>query len=139
MEQKEKHTSFLGRGWSFPPTFSALGGTVEMVADEEDIRQSLHILLTTRLGERIMIPDFGCDLTVMNFESITTSFTTYLKDLIKAAILYHEPRIKVEKIEFGTKQTLEGSILISVDYTVRTTNTRTNYVFPYYINEATNL
>lgn len=139
MEQNEKHTSFLGRGWGFPPTFSTHSGTVEMVADEEDIRQSLHILLTTGLGERIMIPDYGCDLTTMNFESITTSFTTYLKDLIKTAILYHEPRVKLEKIELGTNQVLEGFILISVDYIVRTTNTRTNYVFPYYINEATNL
>lgn len=137
---KEKiHTSFLGRGWSFPPTFSLAIKTVEMVEDEEDIRQSLQILLTTGLGERIMVPDYGCDLTTLNFDSITTSFTSYLKDLVKTAILYHEPRIKVEKIELSTDQAREGTVLISIDYIIRTTNTRTNYVYPYYINEATNL
>lgn len=55
--------SFLGTGWSFPPTFNNISGTVEMVSDEKDIFQSLHILLSTQLKERVMRSDFGCDLS----------------------------------------------------------------------------
>ena len=54
-------SSFLGTGWSFPPTFRKGGADVEMAAGSEDIHQSLQILLSTRLGERILQPEFGCD------------------------------------------------------------------------------
>jgi phage baseplate assembly protein W len=62
--------SFLGRGWSFPPAFSRSGAEVEMVSGAEDIRQSLGILLSTRLGERLMQDEFGCDLQHVLFEEI---------------------------------------------------------------------
>ncbi len=53
---------FLGTGWSFPPAFTKGGAEVEMVSGAEDIHQSLQILLSTRLGERVMQDEFGCDL-----------------------------------------------------------------------------
>ena len=139
MKEEEKQKSFLGRGWSFPSSFSDKTKGVEMVEDEEDIGQSLKILLSTRLGERIMVPKYGCDLNTMIFEAMTTSFTTYIKDLIRTAILYHEPRIQVEKIELQAENEHEGLIMINIQYLVRITNTRSNLVYPYYINEATDL
>ncbi|RQP08730.1 MAG: hypothetical protein EAS52_24730, partial [Parapedobacter sp.] len=54
------HKSFLGTGWSFPPQFDNEGGSVEMLSDGEDIRSSLEILLSTRPGERVMRPNYGC-------------------------------------------------------------------------------
>lgn len=66
----EKERSFLGTGWSFPPEFNRHSGNVKMVSEEQDIEESLRILLSTRLGERVMIPRFGCDLTDLLFESI---------------------------------------------------------------------
>lgn len=131
--------SFLGTGWSFPPSFDKNLNAVTMLSDEEDIRSSLHILLTTRLGERVMQPTYGCNLDALVFESLTSTFKSYIRDLVKTAILYHEPRIKLNKVELDDSRDLEGVILISVDYTVRTTNTRFNYVFPYYKNEATDI
>lgn len=131
--------TFLGTGWSFPPAFDKNLNKVAMLSDEEDIRSSLHILLTTRLGERVMQPTYGCNLDTLVFESLTSTFKSYIRDLVKTAILYHEPRIKLNKIELDDSRDLEGVILISVDYTVRTTNTRFNYVFPYYKNEGTDI
>ncbi len=129
--------SFLGTGWGFPPEFSNKAGEVGMLSDEADIQSSLEILLTTRPGERVMRPDYGCNLDELVFEPLTTTFKTYIKDLISTAILYYEPRIEVNNIELDDTGELEGRILISIDYTVSATNTRFNFVYPFYKKEAT--
>jgi len=131
--------SFLGTGWSFPPTFNNETGTVELVSNEEDIRQSLNILLSTTLGERVMQPRYGCDLTSYVFEALNSSVIGYLKDRVKNAILYFEPRIVAEKIEVTAAESfdlIEGRFTISVEYTIPGTNSRFNYVYDYYKNEA---
>ena len=129
--------SFLGTGWGFPPDFSKNSTRVEMLSDEEDIRSSLEILLSTRPGERVMRPDYGCNLDELVFEPLTTTFKTYIIDLIQTAILYHEPRIDVDKIDLDDTGELEGRILISIEYTIRSTNSRFNFVYPFYKNEIT--
>jgi phage baseplate assembly protein W len=129
--------SFLGTGWGFPPTFEVASGGVGMLSDEEDIQSSLQILLSTRPGERVMLPKYGCNLDEMIFEPLTTTFKTYMKDLIKTAILQFEARIDVNDIGLDDTGELEGRILITVDYTIRATNSRFNFVFPYYKKEAT--
>ncbi|MDZ8025861.1 MAG: GPW/gp25 family protein [Nostoc sp. SerVER01] len=131
----ETNSSFLGTGWSFPPTFNQDTGTVEMVSDEEDIVQSLEIILSTRPAERIMQPDFGCELSQFLFEEISQGLITGIKGTISDALLYHEPRIDVEDINIDESEK-EGLLLISVTYTVRVTNSRFNLVYPFYINEA---
>jgi uncharacterized protein len=131
--------SFLGTGWSFPPSFDKTLNQVEMLSDETDIRSSLEILLTTRLGERVMQPTYGCNLDTLVFESLTSTFKSYIRDLVKTAIIYHEPRIKLNSVTLDDSRDVEGVILIVVDYTVRSTNSRFNYVFPYYKNEGTDI
>lgn len=131
--------SFLGRGWGFPPEFNRASRSVGMLENEEDIESSLNILLSTRLGERIMLPDYGCNLDEMVFEAMNLTMRTYIKDLIEHAILYHETRIELEKLEIDTEREVEGLLLIIIDYRVRTTNSRFNFVYPYYKNEGTSL
>ena len=62
--------SFLGRGWSFPPTFNKSRAEIEMVSKEEDIKQSLEIYFYTKLGERIMRQDYGCVIHEHLFDSV---------------------------------------------------------------------
>jgi len=131
--------SFLGTGWSFPPTFNAAAGSVEMTSDEADIQLSLQILLSTRKGERVMEPDYGCNLDDMVFEPMTTTFKTFMRETIKTAILYYEARIDLNSIKIDDSRETEGVILIILDYTVRTTNSRFNFVYPYYKKEGTEL
>ena len=127
--------SFLGRGWSFPPTFVKGKNGVAMVSEEQDICQSLEILLGTRRGERIMRPNYGCDLKEYLFEPMDTGFSTYLADLIETAILYHERRIELNRVQV-TEQPEKGTLLIELDYTIRATNARGNLVFPFYLEEG---
>jgi uncharacterized protein len=135
----EQERAFLGRGWSFPPEFDKAAKGLVMLEEEKDIESSLEILLSTRLGERVMQPTYGCNLDDMVFESMNLTMLTYMKDLIENAILYHEPRIELEKLDIDTTDQNEGVLLIVLHYMVRTTNSRYNYVYPYYINEGTNV
>lgn len=130
---------FLGRGWSFPPTFQPDIPGVEMLAEEADIVSSLEILLTTAPGERVMQPEYGCDMEELLFETLDTTTKTLVADKVENAILYFEPRIDVEKVNLDDSREWEGVILIEVVYRVRTTNSRFNFVFPFYKNEGTDL
>lgn len=134
------NTAFLGIGWGFPPEFNKKGiGRVEMLSDEADIKSSLEILLSTRLGERIMVPEYGCNLDELLFKPLNLTLKTFVKELIKNAILYFEPRIDVEKIQLDNSSELDGKLLIHIDYKIRATNARNNLVFPFYKEEGTNI
>ncbi len=135
----ETNKSFLGTGWGFPPEFNKEIRAVKMLNDEADIKSSLEILLSTRLGERVMVPDYGCNLNELLFKPLNLTLKTYVVDLIKTAILYHEPRIDVTKINIDTTNELEGVLLINLDYTIRTTNSRKNMVYPFYKGEGNEL
>ena len=131
--------SFLGTGWSFPPAFDAASNSLDMTSDEVDIHLSLQILLSTRQGERVMLPDYGCNLDEMVFEPMTITFKTYISEMIKTAILYYEARIDLNSVTVDDSNETEGVIVLIIDYTVRTTNSRFNFVYPYYKIEGTEI
>lgn len=126
---------FLGSGWSFPPAFARGGAAVAMVEGAEDILQSLMILLSTRPGERVMHPDFGCDLSEVLFEEIDQGLINLVTGLVSDAVIYHEPRVKLDRVEVTESEV--GLLLVQVEYTVTSTNSRYNLVYPFYLHEAT--
>ncbi|MBD3628900.1 GPW/gp25 family protein [Cyclobacterium sp.] len=132
----EDEMEFLGTGWSFPPAFNDKSESVEMSSGVTDIQESLWILLSTRLGERVMQPKYGCQLDELQFSPLNRTTITYVSELIRTAILYHEPRIEVEKIDITEEEMVEGKVLIHLTYMVRGTNSRFNLVYPYYLNEG---
>ena len=125
---------FLGRGWSFPPHFEA--GTVRMSEDEQDIHESLQILFSTRPGERFLQPKFGLDMSELLFEPLSTTLRNLLEDRIRVALLVFEARIVVHELRVDDSRSLEGLLLIVLDYGVRSTNARFNLVYPYYLGDA---
>jgi phage baseplate assembly protein W len=136
---------FLGKGWSFPPTFHIDNNQtfqdcyVKMVAAREDIEQSLYILLSTSLRERVMQPLYGCNLQDYQFESMSSTLVGFIRDLVTKAILYHEARITVENIsvsQSGSWDAIQGYLRINIDYIIRASNSRFNYVYDFYIREA---
>jgi phage baseplate assembly protein W len=139
MNSEFQENDFLGKGWSFPPNFRPETATVDTTEREEDIERSLQILLSTRTGERVMEPKYGCNLDDYMFESLDTSTKTIIEDKIRTAILYFEARIDAKKITVNTERQNEGVVLIEVEYVVRATNSRFNFVYPYYTNEGSEL
>lgn len=134
-----KEKAFLGTGWSFPVTFDKEQKTVEIVSGVEDIEQSLCILLSTTLGERVMQPKYGADLQSYVFEPANTMLVTTITDLVRTAIIYFETRINLIKLTIDTSNAWEGVLLISIDYKVKITNSRFNYVYPFYVKEGVDL
>lgn len=128
--------AFLGRGWSFPPVITGEG--VTMVAYEEDIRQSLCVLFGTSPAERVNRYDYGCPLRRYAFEPITEEVMTQMRNDITRAIILFEPRITLEDVSFEERPA-EGVLLIHLAYTILRTNSRNNMVYPFYLNEGTNL
>jgi phage baseplate assembly protein W len=135
----ETEQNFLGIGWSFPPEFKESTKAVTMLSDENDIKSSLEILLSTKIGERIMQPKYGCNMDELLFTPLNRTLKTFVSELIRTAILYHEPRIDVEKIDITKGDDLSGELLVLIDFKVRATNSRINMVYPFYKQEGTNL
>ncbi len=130
--------SYLGVGWAFPPAFTKESGA-EMVSGEEDIRQSLRILLSTAPGERMMRFDYGCGIRRWVFAEITLSEKTMIADVVEQAVLEHEPRIELLSVKIDLGEPAQGVLWIALDYRVRETNSRSNMVFPFYFREGTDL
>ncbi len=128
--------SFLGRGWSFPPQFNKRKKAVEMLEGEADIESSLRILMSTSLGERALRSKYGSRIASMLFNPIDSSQQAILRSHITDIILLHEPRIRPLKVEVEI-DTLEGRVDILIEYKVAATNTRRNFVYPFYQLEGT--
>jgi uncharacterized protein len=135
----EDVSPFLGRGWAFPPRFDFENNSPMMVAEEEDIQESLRIILSTAQGERYMNPKFGSELSYLIFDSIDSILINRIKDCISSAILNFEPRITLDNIIVDVTAGFQGRIDIMLEYTVRKINVRTNIVYPFYFKEGTNV
>jgi phage baseplate assembly protein W len=130
---------FLGTGWKFPIEFSLDTASVVLVNGEESIKNSLDVLFTTPMGERLMHADYGSGLHSFVFEEVNRSTITYMQVVISDAILFNEPRIILNAIDIDTSPNDHAFLEIKIDYTISSTNNRYNYVYPFYFREATNL
>lgn len=131
----DQYSSFLGQGWKFPITLDEESGKVSVVAYEEDIQEAIRIIIGTRKGERVMRPDFGCDLHQHLFDVVDYTLLKQMESKVRQALISWEPRIT--DLEVSAEQGNEAHyVLITVKYTVRTTNNPFNLVFPFYINEG---
>lgn len=136
MEQNDR--SFLGTGWSFPPTFRRELHGVEMLVEEEAVRSSIQIILSTITGERLMLPNYGMNLHPFVFECMNVQIITLIKKIVHDALVLNEPRIIVENVDVSPDQE-HGILSIEIAYKVIETNTRYNFVYPFYFDEATNI
>lgn len=131
--------SFLGTGWSFPPSFDKLDASVQMVSDVADIEESIRIILSTIPGERLMQPDFGCDIKKLVFEIADTWLVSELNHIIYHALLQYEPRINFIGLTVADRSQQAGVLYVQLTYTIIATNTRHNLVYPFYYQEGTNI
>jgi phage baseplate assembly protein W len=138
MDTESIDRSFLGTGWSFPPTFRREWYGVEMLTGEEDVHSSIGIILSTLPGERVMLPNFGCNLQSYVYEVMNVPNIAMIERIVKEALVYHEPRIIVGEL-VSSPYPDRGLLEINIEYTIITTNTRYNYVYPFYMSEATNI
>lgn len=127
---------FLGSGWAFPPRFRH-DGVLGMASDEQDIRESLQILLSTTPGERVMHPTFGCGLRALVFESVDENLKTRIRDTIVRAVARFEQRVELDLVAVHDRELhAEGLLKIELNYRIRATNAAGNLVFPFYLGNG---
>ena len=127
--------AFLGVGWAFPVQEDPDRDDIALAAYEEDIRQSLLIILETNDGERVMRPDFGANLHALVFEPINTTTLALARHQVYEAITLWEPRVDNLTIQVTSDPPL-GRLMIDIGYRVRQTNTFYNLVYPFYLQEG---
>jgi uncharacterized protein len=127
---------FLGRGWAMPVQLDPRTGLVASVAYEEDIRQSIMIILETASGERVMRPNFGCGIHELVFTAVDSTAIQRIRSVVDEALRRCEARIEVITINVDEDATTEGKLLVELEYRVRKTNQLGNLVFPFYFREG---
>ena len=123
---------FLGRGWAWPVRLDPLTGLVATTAYEEDIRQSILIILETASGERVMRPNFGCGIHEHVFTALDSTNIQRIRSVVEEALRRCEARIEVLEVKVDEDATTEGKLLVELEYRVRKTNQQDNLVFPFY-------
>ncbi|HYG50806.1 MAG TPA: GPW/gp25 family protein [Flavobacteriales bacterium] len=131
--------NFLGSGWSFPVTFSEGNYQLNLATYEQNINESINIILLTRKGERCLESQFGSGLQQFFFRKMNETLKGEITDAVKISLLHNEPRITVKNVLVEFADITSGQVLITIQYEYNQTNTRHNYVFPFYLNEGTNL
>jgi uncharacterized protein len=127
--------AFLGAGWGFPVQPDPATGAIATAAYEQSVRQSVWIILGTAKGERVMRPEFGCDIYDLVFEVNDASTAGRVAQSVRAALLAFEPRIDL--VDVQVRPDGDGEVmLLSIDYRVRATNNAFNLVYPFYLESA---
>lgn len=129
--------AFLGRGWKFPVGVDTASGRIAMSEHEQDIRESIRIILATAPGERVMRPDFGCGIHDLVFSTISSATVGLFESRLREAIIKWEPRVEILQVDISTREASNGKLEIQLTCRVRDTNSEFNMVFPFYLTEGT--
>ena len=130
----EQFKRFLGSGWSFGVRIDPDGG-VSTSWHEQNVEQNIRIILGTALGERQMRPDFGCKIHDLVFAPNNRPTANSAEAYVHQAIQKWEPRVGDVKVKANPDPYEPHILRIDITYTIRTTNTTRNLVFPFYISD----
>lgn len=137
--QSIREKEFLGSGWAFPVTFSEANNRLNVTKYEDNINQMIDIIMKTTFGERSFAPQMGSGLQQFFFREMTATVKGEIREAVRIALLDNEPRIKVLEVLVVFADMKTGLVEITIDYEYNQTNTRHNYVYPFYLKEGTNL
>ena len=124
-------SNFLGTGWSFPPRPDGRGG-MALVSDAEKIEQSIRIILSTPIGQRVMRPTFGSRLHELVFAPLNPETLGLAELYVEEALTFWEPRIEVLEVTARSDPNQPSLLLLGVDYRIKATHDQRSLVYPFY-------
>lgn len=139
MEYRDTAKDFLGVGWRFPVEVDDATGRICGASSEEDIQQAVRLILLTGKGERMMEPEFGCDIRKYLFGGMDYTTCTQMEQEVRDVLVRWEPRITDIEVRIEEDPQDATRLLINIGYVVRATNNPYNLVYPYYLNEGLNV
>ena len=128
---KEQKADFVGAGWCFPVHIDARG-RVALSRRDRDIEEAIRIILLTPKGQRVMRPEFGCQIHDLIFapnDATTAGLATYY---VEEALTMWEPRIRLIEVSAMPDEENDGRLMIQIEYEIRSTYDRRSLVFPFY-------
>ena len=136
MVKKINNNKFLGTGLKFPVGVNKVTGRFEMSSNEEDIKESIYIILMTQKGERLLLPNFGSNVNDYVFEVMDETNLTLMSNNIKTSIEMYEKRIKDLDINVVIDKNQQGKLILDIRYKIAENNLPGNVVFPFYLQEG---
>lgn len=122
---------FLGAGWAFPVSVDARG-RIALAHRERDIEQAIKMILLTPKGQRVMRPEFGCQIHDLLFAPNDATTAGLAEYHVREALAMWEPRIEVQAVRAGADADQPERMLVTLDYTIKATHDRRSLVFPFY-------
>lgn len=127
--------SVTGRGWTFPPYLDDRN-RIALVEDENDIRQAIFIILNTVPGERVMRPDFGCQIHELIFAPANDETAATAERYVTEALIRWEPRIKLHRVTAAPGPDGRGDLMIDILYQIKQQHDIRSLVYPFYLTPA---
>lgn len=122
---------FLGSGLNFPVR-TDVRGQLMLVSGNEDIEQSIRIILSTRPGERVMRPTFGCRAHELLFEPKSAATASLLREYVYAALVMWEPRIEVKSVDVDDNAS-QNTLMVEIQYEIKAIHDTRSIVHPFYL------
>ena len=127
-----KRLEYLGRGLAFPLQVNPRG-EIALADGDVDVQQSIRIILSTRPGERVMRPEFGCRAHELLFEPRDATTGALVQQYVFEALSHWEPRIEVTGVDVVTNETMDGAILVTIHYYIKATHDERSIVYPFFL------
>ena len=134
MAMTSRKRDHLGIGWTFP--IRPVGGALTYIKYEDDVEQSINVILETARKERVMLPTFGGGLRDWVFASNSPQTQRAVEAEVRRALLENEERIDVESVRASASKDTPNVLLVEIDYVVRGSNSTFNMVYPFYLTEG---
>ena len=128
------HRDFLGKGVRFPVSVNLNGG-VSSSTLEENVRQSIFIILGTAPGERINRPDFGCRIHDLMFAPNNDITAARAEVYCEEAIYKYEPRVEKVVCTANPNADQPNRLDVRIEYVIAGKNDKRNLVFPFYLRD----
>lgn len=122
---------FLGTGWAFPVAVDA-HGRIALARQERDIEEAMRIILLTPKGQRVMRPEFGCQIHDLLFAANDATTAGLAAYYVEDALGMWEPRIRVLQVIARPDPLEPGRLLVDIHYEIKATHDRRSLVFPFY-------
>lgn len=136
MTRLDDNNDFLGTGVKFPVGVDKTTGKFKMSSNEEDIKESIYIILMTQRGERLLLPNFGSNINDYVFEVMDQTNLTLMANGVKTSIANYEKRIRDLDVSVEIDKDNNNKLILNIKYKVAQSNAIGNLVFPFYLQEG---
>ena len=126
---------FLGKGWRFPVAVNLTGG-ISASSYEENVRESIFVILGTAPGERVNRPDFGCRIHDLMFAPNNDETAARAEYYCEEAIYKYEKRIEKVKCKATPSKDEPNRLDVRISYVIAGQSDKKNLVYPFYLLKA---